>query len=90
MGNNEKGAEETRPRRRDIESVILRVIGRGIAVDGLTLGQVLDIEQEAFNRDRIYWACAAQDPSLLPKQTPRPGTGAAKLAAAVQRAKNES
>ncbi|WP_230687855.1 hypothetical protein, partial [Streptococcus pneumoniae] len=66
------------------------VRGRGINVDTLTLGEILYIETEAFNRDRIYWACAAQDSSLLPKTTPPPGTGVIKLEASVRKARGQA
>ena len=87
MGTDEDTNQEVRCSRDDVECIILRVRGRGIDVDTLTIGDILYIEQEAFHRDRIYWACSAQDSSLLPKVPPPPGTGQAKLEASVKRAK---
>ena len=85
MGPGEKADQEVRCSRDDIECVILRVRGRGIDVDSLTLGEILYIEQEAFNRDRTYWACSAQNAALLPPQPPSPGKGVANLTAAVNK-----
>ena len=90
MGTDEDTNQEVRCSRDDVECIILRVRGRGINVDTLTLGEILYIETEAFNRDRVYWACAAQDSSLLPKTTPPPGAAQAKMEAVVKKYKGQS
>ena len=36
----------------------------------MSLGEIIYMEKEAYERDQINWACSAQNAELLPKKKP--------------------
>lgn len=89
MGGNEKGVETIQSRLGKINDIILRAISRGIDINQLSLGELIHVEQEATDRDRTLYACAAQNPELLPQKQAK-SNGAEALKAAAQRAANQT
>lgn len=53
----------------DIRCIALNLQARGVAIDDLTLGEIIYMENKAHERDQINWACSAQNSELLPKKT---------------------
>jgi len=84
LGKTKEGPETFRSRLRDLNELVIRCLSRGINVDQLTIGEILDIETTATNRDKTNWACSAQNPDMLPK-IDTPGNEKAQLEGVVNR-----
>ena len=86
MDKSKKGIESFQTRLRNVNNIILRVRSRGIQnIDDLTLGEIMDIEQYASERDQIANACSAQSSAMLPKQTKSINFGIAGMQSAINR-----
>lgn len=64
----QEGPKESRISERDLRCLALRLQGRGVDIDNLTLGEIIFMENTAFERDQTNWACSAQNEKLLPKR----------------------
>ena len=69
MESIQKGPKNNRRATEDeLRGIALSVISRGIDINDLTFGEIIYIERAAHERDRIQWACSAQNKDLLPKK----------------------
>jgi hypothetical protein len=84
LGKTQEGSETFRSRLRDLNELVIRILSRGIDINELTIGEIIDIETTATNRDKTNWACSAQNPDMLPK-IDTPGNGKAQLTGVVNR-----
>ena len=84
LGPTKEGPETFRHRLRNLNELVIRVLSRGIDINHLTVGEIIEIETMATNRDKTSWACSAQNAELLPK-VDTPGNGQAQLRGVVDR-----